>query len=208
MKTIKLLSVLLFTAGFNALSAQNLSHKLHLTTSDTQCFTGNEFCLVDSIFPKSGVPLKKAIYLFSDGGMTVFNPLLNPVVYLCKSFNDPMGGAFSLTVEIHDSDDNIIKQTYPNLFYIKDCSSAIVSKELSTSYTLNYDPIKQTASIAIVGGEDIQLYDIQGKLMEIPYQIYNNEIRFSTEYLTAGFYTILVYQKDKNLYYPLKFIQP
>lgn len=189
-------------------NAQELSHKIHLTTEDTQCLSGNEFCFTDTITPKPGVPLKKAIYLFSDGSMRVFNPLLNPYVFLCNSFDDPSGGSYSVTIEIHDSDDNVIKKTYSNLFTVRDCISSVNNIHSNNDISLQYDLANHTASLAYEDKLQIEIYDIQGRNISLKYEISAGKIVIDLNELPKGIFTLLIHRNGDNTYIPVKLINP
>lgn len=203
---LSILIISLFSAV--TVNAQNLSHKLDLTTADTQCLNGNEFCFTDTITPKPGVPLKKAIYLFGDGSMQVFNPVLSPYVFICKTFDDPNGGSFNLTIEIHDSDDNIIKQTYLNLFTVRDCISSVDNIHSNNDISLQYDLANHTASLAYEDKLQIEIYDIQGRNISLKYEISAGKIVIDLNELPKGIFTLLIHRNGDNTYIPVKLINP
>ncbi len=203
---LSILIISLFSAV--TVNAQNLSHKLDLTTADTQCLNGNEFCFTDTITPKPGVPLKKAIYLFGDGSMQVFNPVLSPYVFICKTFDDPNGGSFNLTIEIHDSDDNIIKQTFLNLFTVRDCISSINEIKLENDNIIHFNPDNHTAWLWLNAEDKIELFDIQGRKMPFNFELSSGKIIIDLNELPKGLYTIVVYQSVQNKYITLKLVNP
>lgn len=77
-------------------------------SSKTQCFAGNSFCFVDSSTGGSGgIPIKSIKYAFDDGELITTsgdcnnNGVLMPRTF-CKSFSDPQGGTYGVTIEIEN----------------------------------------------------------------------------------------------------------
>lgn len=131
--------------------------RMRMISPPTQCFENNVFCFRDSsVSGDKDNCIKTIKYLFSDGELiTKYGSKDNPVKLpseICKSYVDPQGGDYGLTVEIEDCNGCIVKRTMPfrmkvellpaiyaNLVYTKDrCKGATEIKLYNQSQiTLN-----------------------------------------------------------------------
>lgn len=92
--------------------------RITLVSNPVQCFENNVFCFMDSSLSGDNDKCIKSIkYLFSDGELiTKYGSKNNPVQLpsqICKSYVDPQGGTYDLTVEIEDCNGCIYKQQLP-----------------------------------------------------------------------------------------------
>ncbi len=92
--------------------------KLNLLGNSVQCFDNNQFCFIDSsLSGDNNYCIKTIKYLFSDGELITRYGSKNAPVKMpfsfCKSYLDPQGGNYTLTVEIEDCNGCIIKQQMP-----------------------------------------------------------------------------------------------
>jgi gliding motility-associated-like protein len=92
--------------------------RLRLLSPPVQCFENNQFCFKDSSLSGNNDGCIKSIkYLFSDGELiTKYGSKNNPVQLpdvICKSYTDPQGNEYTLTVEIEDCNGCITKSVYP-----------------------------------------------------------------------------------------------
>lgn len=111
-------------------NGQQCSNQITITIKDTpdvrirmlsnpiQCFENNQFCFRDSSLSGDKDNCIKSIkYLFSDGELiTKYGSKNAPVslpATICKSYVDPQGGEYYLTVEIEDCNGCIVKRVLP-----------------------------------------------------------------------------------------------
>ena len=92
--------------------------RMSLIGNAVQCYENNQFCIRDSSLSGDNDGCIKSIkYLFSDGELiTKYGSKNSPVQLpstICKSYVDPQGGSYTLTVEIEDCNGCIIKDTLP-----------------------------------------------------------------------------------------------
>lgn len=205
MKLHKLLPLLTFFAFIQNTNAQKITHSLRLTNGDTQCLEWNQFCLVDSIFPIAGIPLKSAKYLFDDGQLISFSSITKNVLMFCKIFTDPAGGTYGLTVEITDTSNNIIRQRYNNMFCVINCTD-IPSIDHSEHYNLHYLTDQNAVELESASGLIPYVYDMQGKQVEITYHDQNGHLLIRLDGLSKGLYTLMLDDPNTGNRIPLKLL--
>lgn len=108
--------------------------RISQTGNSVQCFENNMFCFRDSSLAGDNSNCIKTIkYLFSDGELiTKYGSKNNPVplpANICKSYLDPQGGTYSLTVEIEDCNGCISKQTLPFVMKVELLPSIFASSD-------------------------------------------------------------------------------
>lgn len=170
MKTIYLL--LFICLGYNA-QAQIVTHKLIMHSADTQCLNGNVFCFTDSIFPLSTRRLQKAVYLFSDGSRIDRSNFTSDTVGFCHSFLDPAGGTYSLTVELTDTTDAVLRQTYTDVMTVLPCNTAMTERDKQSQYKLAILPQQGQW---LLSGPDLQslkieLFDLNGRSLSMDAEV-------------------------------------
>lgn len=205
MKLRLLLPLLVFFAVIQTANAQKITHSLRLTNGDTQCLEWNQFCLVDSIFPINGIPLKSVRYLFDDGQLITFNTITDNVLTFCKIFTDPAGGSYGLTVEITDTANNMIRQRYFKLFWVINCTD-IRSFDHSNAYRLLYLSDQNAVEVESASGMVPQLYDMQGKQIDVAFTDQNGHLIICLDELSKGMYTLMLVDPNTGKQIPLKLI--
>ncbi len=109
--------------------------KLTRISNKKQCFLGNSFCFIDSTEPgDAGGCLKVSSILFDDGELirVTGDPNTGGIKMprtFCKSFKNPAGGTYGVTVEVEDCNGCISKVYFPTI--------AIVEASLGLSFTSN-----------------------------------------------------------------------
>ncbi|MEZ4805776.1 MAG: PKD domain-containing protein, partial [Bacteroidia bacterium] len=98
--------------------------RLGFLSPKVQCYDNNLFCIRDSSLSGDNDNCIKSIkYLFSDGELvTKYGSKNNPVSLpstICKSYDDPQGGAFTLLVEIEDCNGCINKLELPDTMKVE-----------------------------------------------------------------------------------------
>ncbi|MFN4084055.1 MAG: PKD domain-containing protein [Bacteroidia bacterium] len=100
-----------------------------LTTEDTQCFKGNNFCINDLSVPgQSNAPISSRIILWGDGNFNNSSPSFNPV---CYSYTNPLGGSFPIVVEVTDANNCTSRKEVQR-------AATVWSKMQDVSFNTNY----------------------------------------------------------------------
>lgn len=204
MKKSILLSFIIL-AGM-ALNAQ-ITHRIRMITPDTQCIGNNNFCFTDSIFPDSGITAKRVTYLFTDGKKIEFKPILNNVVTICHTFQDPSGGKFGIMIEIEDSSGEIIKQVLMDNMHVIDCNTVGIESIEENDIFISMDLDKGTFDLHNVNFEtfDIQFKDINGRTVDMQIiDTVNNVVRVDPGTVNSGIYIIELKNKTNNKHLVLK----
>lgn len=89
-----------------------------LINNKIQCYQGNQFCFTDSSLAAPGSTIKSIKYLFDDAELITVNNPTTPRTF-CKSFTDPGGGTYGVTVEIEDVNGCITKVYYSALMVVR-----------------------------------------------------------------------------------------
>ncbi|MES2618199.1 MAG: gliding motility-associated C-terminal domain-containing protein [Bacteroidota bacterium] len=98
--------------------------KLRLLSDSIQCYEKNMFCFLDSSIAGDSTNCIKTIkYLFSDEELITrygskYNPVKLPATF-CKTYPDPQGGEYTLTVEIEDCNGCITKVNFPVTMHVE-----------------------------------------------------------------------------------------
>ena len=92
--------------------------------SSTQCFTGNSFIVKNTSIADGGGSIKRIVYTWTDGEKQEF---LNPTIPFTtsKSFTNPAGGSYGLTVETEDNNGCIVIKKLDK--YVKVIKRSILS---------------------------------------------------------------------------------
>ncbi len=195
-------SIFLFLITFgvsNCIYAQDINHRLHMETEDTQCFNNNMFCFRDSVFPKTGRTAAKLTYLFSDGSKVGFTPPANNVLVICKTFQDPSGGTYSLVAELEDSSGQIIKKYYNNIMTVLTCNSSLSSN--AGFGNINLSKLSGENAWLIVGSNltelSFKLYDLNGRAIAFNQTLNaDGSIKLSCRGTYSGLYVLQMLNAD------------
>jgi len=127
---------------------------LRLLNAPIQCYDNNQFCFVDSSMSgDNNYCIKTIKYLFSDGELITRYGSKNAPVKMpfsfCKSYLDPQGGAYSLTVEIEDCNGCIIKQQLPFVMKVELLPVLFATSDEKTSHCSGTVNVKFTNSSQI-----------------------------------------------------------
>lgn len=133
--------------------------RLRLISNPVQCFENNMFCFVDSSLSGDNDNCIKTIkYLFSDNELiTKYGSKDNPVklpLTFCKSYLDPQGGSYDLTVEIEDCNGCIYKQKVPVSMKVELLPSIFANSEEKT------DRCKGTVDVKFTNLSQIKKSDV------------------------------------------------
>jgi len=133
--------------------------RMSLLSNPVQCYENNQFCIRDSSLSGDNNGCIKSIkYLFSDGELiTKYGSKNNPVqlpAVICKSYLDPQGGTYTLTVEIEDCNGCIVKRTLPFTMKVQLLPSIFASS------TLISDRCKGTAKVTFINQSQIKKQDV------------------------------------------------
>lgn len=133
--------------------------QMRLLGNGVQCFENNQFCIRDSSLSGDNNSCIKSIkYLFSDGELiTKYGSKNNPVALpatICKSFIDPQGGNYTLTVEIEDCNGCIVKRQLPFTMKVQLLPSIFASS------TFISDRCKGTANVNFYNQSQIKRSDV------------------------------------------------
>ncbi len=133
--------------------------RLKMLSNPIQCFENNVFCFRDSSLSGDNNSCIKSIkYLFSDGELiTKYGSKNNPVKVpstFCKSYIDPQGGTYTLTVEIEDCNGCIVKKQMPFVMKVELLPSIFASS------TLISDRCKGNANVSFYNQSQIKFQDV------------------------------------------------
>lgn len=134
--------------------------RLTMLSPSVQCFEKNEFCFRDSSLSGDNKGCIKSIkYLFSDGELiTKYGSKNNPVKVpstICKSYLDPQGGTYTLTVEIEDCNGCIVKKQMPFVMKVE-----LFPSIFATSSSV-YDRCNGFAKVSFYNQSQIKKSDVR-----------------------------------------------
>ncbi len=114
----------------------------NITTLTTQCFRGNSVCINDLSTPGlDNAPILTRLALYGDGGFNNSPPASGPS--MCYSYADPLGGVFTLVLEVSDTNNCMDRKEKQNAITIW---SKMQELSFKTTYTVqcNQTPVLYT----------------------------------------------------------------